>query len=369
MPETKMSDEECAYNYLIGHVTSTLSSFNYLERYGLSGSKEIRGKGKKRKYYKMSTRVKKAVVVGEYVDRNSEWPRFVRDVDNTYSEKVKQFEKKGYDKSKATKSARTSIARSVKPGILVESYVPAEEGAHYFALRKDGLIGNGYCESVFNPAKGQSKLGCHSVLNPAKEKAGVGVGLGFQKDSSHGFCQTFAIMYLLISQKNIRNVYVNYYDKDFPRKKWDEVCRRWHKNIWLRLADSREDKTVIRKLQAWNKIRDVRPRVAESVVNEAAMQWEAANHVVYSRNGRLALQFISEFVKYCPWEWTPVTLLEACKETEVLSCSGFNDEFMIKLLDSLVETTASGRRITLDGILKYLLSKDQYFQSWFSDGF
>ena len=78
--------------------------------------------------------------------------------------------------------------QKVKPGIYPRSFGRGV-GVHYYAVRaKDGkmIVASGY------PSKG-------GIL------AKYSIGLNAQRDHSHGLCQTFALMYYMDEEKQIKS--------------------------------------------------------------------------------------------------------------------------------------------------------------------
>lgn len=316
MEETKLGDakshEECAYYYLMGIATSTLSNDKFLDRYGLAGPGQT-----------MVQRKKAAMVNNRnQILQSSEWPKFKKHVNSIYQAKIQELLKKKKNKTitkTMVKAARKEVAKQIKPGLLVEYFVPTEHGSHFFALRKDGLLANGYPDPVFSSAKTDK---------------GVGIGLGFQRDYSHGLCQTFAIMWLLISEERTRNVDVMYF-KPITKTAWNKLCAEWHKRIWVNMLPSGHDS------------------------------------MIYLYNAELALQFLSEFTEYCDWSWPVEELVEQLSTVYVQGCPTFDRRFMTNLLESIKETDGDFKgQVTLSRIFQYLNREDQknrYMALWFDE--
>jgi hypothetical protein len=320
---SKISDDECAYNYIMGFAIASFSTDNYLNHFGFGPMNE--------------RKVAAVVIAGEngekFIAPDSPWVKFIDDVN----------------------------AKPPPPGLIVEAYVPGKRdhgklvwnsddvskgSTHFYAVRKDGLIANGYSDPVFG--------------------VGVGVGLNLQEDQSHGFCQTFAIMYLLISQKSIRSVKVNAVKDGNPTLKqlrkltkkdliqllrtnnlttsgnkgalvkrlhksyWDIQCKTWHEEIWNNLEQG-----------------------------QCEYLWE--------HNGRLALQFLAEFTKYCDWEWEINDVLDVAADLSVYGCD-FNREVTSTILHSIGDNNL----VSLSGLFRYLnenannmnSKSETYFSGW-----
>jgi hypothetical protein len=320
---SKISDDECVYNYIMGLAIAAIACDNYLDHYGFGP---------------MNERKRVAVVIAgeKFIAPDSPWVKFIKNVK----------------------------AKPPPPGLIVEAYVPGKRDngnltwnpedrskgdTHFYAVRKDGKIANGYSHQVFVDE--------------------VGVGLNLQEDQSHGFCQTFAIMYLLISQKSIRSVKVNegnptlkqlrqLTNKDlklllktnglkisgnkgalvkrlnnFYKSYWDIQCKTWHEEIWNKLEHGQ--------------YKDL---------------WE--------HNGRLALQFLAEFTKYCDWNWKINGNEGALKEMEGIPVRGchFNRKATSRILRSIGDKDV----VSLSGLFRYLNENannmndkpETYFSGW-----
>lgn len=317
MEETKMqhskSVEECAYYFLIGMATSTLSNNKFLDNYGFAGPGKTMA-GDRQKEARVSSQ--------NYIISTSQWPKFKIHVNNIYRDSIKmQLSKKNNNNITKTMvtAARKEVAKQIGPGLLTEYFVPTRHGSHYFALRKDGLIANGYPDSVFASSK---------------TNKGVGVGLGFQRDHSHGLCQTFAIMWLLISQERTRSIEVSHY-KAITKSEWNRQCADWHRRIWKNLVPSEYDGKI------------------------------------YLHNANIALQFLEEFTTYCDWSWDVDELVRELSTIDVDDCPPFNEKLMTALVQGLAEKSGHFKgMVTLSGLFKYLNSDEQkgkYMELWFDD--
>ena len=162
MEETKMqhsskSIEECAYYFLIGMATSTLSNNSFLDNYGFAGPGKTMA-GDRQKEARVSSQ--------NYIISTSQWPKFKIHVNNIYRDSIKmQLSKKNNNNITKTMvtAARKEVAKQIGPGLLTEYFVPTQHGSHYFALRKDGLIANGYPDSVFASSDTNKGVGVGSV--------------------------------------------------------------------------------------------------------------------------------------------------------------------------------------------------------------
>ena len=322
----------------MGAGTAYLSSNTFLNEYGFGPMKE---------------RKKAAVVVGGYLDDSSQWPTFIKSVNESYDTLAKVFMAKS-KKSRVTqaiaKKARKGVAavlaeQGTGPGLFVEMFVPGYHGSHFFGMRSDGIIANGYPNSVFNPASSNS---------------GVGLGLGLQEDYSHGFCQTFAIMWLLISQKTKRSV--DACPKWVTKTQWGRLCAEWHDNIWKRLKNSEGDAKVI----------DVKEKLLVAPSRDLKQTLNRLRYEIYLHNAELALLFLVEFTKYCDYYYTIEEVVEMCGSISVRGCPTFSEEAMKKFLGVITRTVEldSGTKdmVTLHGIFSYLKSQGRpLFEKWFKD--
>lgn len=350
----KFTNKECIYFYLMGAGTGYLSSDTFLDEYGF-------GPMKKRK--------KAAVVVDGYVDKSSQWLKFIESVDATYDTLKAKF--KAESKETAAKKAREGVAAALKrkgtgPGLFVEMFVPESHGSHFFGMRSDGIIANGYPDSVFNSAL---------------DLSGVGLGLGFQEDASHGFCQTFAIMWLLISQTT-QSVKVN--PAWFPpgrgskKTRWEKQCNRWHNKIWKKLKDSEKNKSVIdinNEINALRK-RGNDPRVSDFEVDkllirikELEKERKKLRDPIYLDNAALALSFLAEFTQYCDFYYTVDEVMEMCASVDVVGCPKFNKARMKRFLNALVKSSGGPKgTVKLHSIFSYLNSQGRpLLEKWFED--
>jgi hypothetical protein len=336
------TDEECIYFYLMGAGTAYLSSNEFLDTYGFGP---------------MEGRKKKAEVVHGFIAPDCQWLTFIKNVNALYSASAsKLMAKKKATQVTATiaRGARREVATVLAhsgtgPGLIVEMFVPNVIGSHFFSMRHDGIIANGYPDSVFNPASNRS---------------GVGLGLGFQKDHSHGFCQTFAIMWLLISQKSKQSV-----DVSLPswttKTGWKRLCAAWHDTIWVNLKNSEEDAKVISTKKELMATPDGKADDLEETI-------EKLRDKIYLHNAGLALRFLTEFTEHCNYAYTVAEVVKLCGSISVRDCPNFSVEVMTKFLGTMTEKVDVGDgpedRVTLHRIFKYLRSQGVGFlEKWFED--
>jgi hypothetical protein len=132
--------DECIYWHLIGMVTDTIASRDYLDH-----------------YYLMRTEIKCQVdSETNMISLNNDWEVFQEDFNKLASNKKK-------------------LLKKYPPGLYVQNFGD-NIGVHFYGLNDEGIMANGY---------------------PDNEDFENGIGLGFQKDHSHGFCQTYAIMHII----------------------------------------------------------------------------------------------------------------------------------------------------------------------------
>ena len=339
----KITNEECIYFYLMGAGTGYLSSDTFLNEYGF-------GPMKKRK--------KAAVVVGGYVNNSSQWPKFIKNVDATYDTLKEEF--KAESKETVAKKARKGVAADLKrkgtgPGLFVEMFVPTHHGTHFFGMRSDGIIANGYPNSVFNSAL---------------DLSGVGLGLGFQEYGSHGFCQTFAIMWLLISQttQSVKVTHASFPPgRGLKKTRWKKQCERWHNEIWEKLKDSEKNKSVI---DINNKINALRKHGNNpGRIKKLEKERKKLRDPIYLDNAMLALNFLTEFTQYCDFYYTVDEVMEMCASVDVVGCPKFNKARMKRFLNALVKSSGGPKgTVKLHSIFSYLNSQGRpLLERWFED--
>ena len=166
-----------------------------------------------------------------------------------------------------------------KPGLYSEIFYNLDEkkqgndpytiGAHFFGLNDDYIMANGYTNA------GDFKHGR---------------GLGFQEDLGHGFCQTFAIMWLLIKDADKQSINIDPVVPISP-----SIFKSWHKNFWKKLKSSVD------------------------------------NIKIFEENGKLALQFLGEFTKHCKWVWEFNTLMRQIEGQDIY----YDKDLMEKTLNEI----------------------------------
>lgn len=136
-------DNPCIYIYLMGLVLSTISSDNYLKAYKIRNSNI-----KAQTFIDSDNNVR--------ISPDSDWSKFIEKFNNL------------------AKQGKKVLLKTYPPGLYVEDF--GDYGVHFYGLNKNGIMANGY---------------------PSNGDFTNGVGFGYQEESSHGFCQTFALMHVL----------------------------------------------------------------------------------------------------------------------------------------------------------------------------
>lgn len=250
---------------LIALVLDTIASQSYLEH---------------RKIYRCEIKAQ-LTPDGRYVSPDSDWSKFIASFNQLATDKTK-------------------LIKTYKPGMYVEDFGEGI-GVHFYGLNKNGVVANGYSSNG-------------GFAN--------GKGFGFQKDDSHGFCQTFALMHVK--------------GKDIGLKRAVTFGRP-------------DDPTQV---GAW-----------KNYMDEANSVWR--------ENGVMALKFLSSFTQEkSPWGWE--TIEDVLENLPVVSerCNADVPEFKEEVKRVLAPILSQYGYVTLPGIINLLLEQenlDNYFGIWFDD--
>jgi len=242
--------DECIYWHLVGMVTDTVSSGTYLDHYGI-----------------LKTNISAQVDPETYTIRpDADWWTFQKKF-NTLSKN------------------RKKLLEEYPPGLYVQDF-GENIGVHFYGLDDQGIMVNGYPDTAgFSNA----------------------IGLGFQEDHSHGFCQTYAIMHILGI------------------------------DIGLESRDSKDDD----------------------------------RHEVYMRNGHKALDFLKDFTRDHPWGWENSEEFEDQLPEINCEYDKDEMKSLLKALVNKEKPKKKGKKtkkdktIYLTDIVQVIVNNSDHFENWF----